>query len=97
MLSNDQIRSVAGEIRRSADERIHNGFDEKPTDQFLWESVRHACHVVEAIADLEQDPELTPAQRLKRVQYVLAELETATEVARRARQSVRWAEREDAD
>lgn len=97
MLSNDQIRSVAEEIRRSADERIHQAPDERPAAQFLWESVRHACHVVEAIADLEQDSDLTSSQRLKRVQYVVSELETAMEVARRARQAARWTEREEVD
>lgn len=97
MLSNDQIRSVAEEIRRSADERIHQTPEDRPTAQYLWESVRHACHVVEAIAELDQDDDLTGTQRLRKVQYVMSELETAMEVARRARQAVRWAEREDVD
>ena len=93
MLSNDQIRSVAEEIRRSADDRIHRTPDDRQADQFLWESVRHACHVVEAVAELERG-ELTGGDRVRRMQYVLSELETATEVARRARQAARWRERE---
>lgn len=96
MLSNDQIRAVAEEIRRSADDRIHQRDDREPS-QFLWESVRHACHVVEAIAELEQDSELSAADRRKRMQYVLSELETAVEVARQARKAARWREREQDD
>ena len=64
MLGRDQIKAVAREIDRSADERIHNCDDQFDTQQ-LWEVVRRA-------------------------RYLVAELESALDAARRASVVVDW-------
>ena len=45
MLGKDQIKLVAREIDRSADERIHT-CDDRYDQQQLWEVVRHASRAI---------------------------------------------------
>jgi hypothetical protein len=89
MLARDQIRSVADEIARSAEQRIHDGEDRFDRQQ-LWETVRCACRVIEAVAELDGDAELRRADRAKRTRYIIAELEAGLESARQARVIQNW-------
>jgi len=89
MLARDQIKQVAQEIDRTADERMHY-CDDRFDQQQLWEVVRRACRVIETVSELD-DGELAPDQRSRRARYVLDELESALEAARRAKVVVDWA------
>ena len=88
MLARDQIKQIAQEIDRSADEHIHN-CDDKLDRQQLWEVVRRACHAIEAVTEMERD-ELPFEDRSKRVRYLVSELETALEAAKRAKAVLDW-------
>ena len=88
MLARDQIKQVAQEIDRTADERMHY-CDDRFDQQQLWEVVRRACRVIETVSELD-DGELAPDVRSRRARYVLEELESALEAARKAKVVVDW-------
>ena len=89
MLGRDQIKLVAREIDRSADERIHTCDDEYDKQQ-LWEVVRRASRAIETVTEMESD-QLSAEDRCRRARYLVAELETALDAARRASVVVDWA------
>jgi hypothetical protein len=89
MLAKDQLRVIAQQIDRTADERMHECDDEYHRQQ-LWEVVRRASHAIETVAELERD-ELTPTERLRRARYLISELEIAVDAARRAKVVMEWA------
>ncbi len=88
MLARDQIKQVAQEIDRTADQKMHY-CDDRFDQQQLWEVVRRACRVIETVSELD-DGELPPDQRSRRARYVLDELESALEAARKAKVIVDW-------
>ena len=88
MLAKDQIKSIVREIDRSADERIHSCDDQFDRQQ-LWEVVRRASRAIETVTEMEAD-DLAPEDRSRRALYLVAELETALEAARRAKVVVDW-------
>ncbi|HEX6307371.1 MAG TPA: hypothetical protein VFZ69_04230 [Longimicrobiales bacterium] len=92
MLAKDQLKMIAQEIDRTADERIHN-CDDCYDRQQLWEVVRRASHAIEAVAEMERDG-LTQAERSRRARYLVTELEVALDAARRARIVMDWAGRD---
>jgi hypothetical protein len=92
MLAKEQLKLIAQEIDRTAGERIH-GCEDAYDRQQLWEVVRHASRVVEAVAELERDG-MTPTERLRRVRYIEGELELALESARSAKVVTEWAQRD---
>jgi hypothetical protein len=88
MLARDQIKMVAQEIDRSADEHAHNCEDRLDRQQ-LWEVVRRACHAIETVTEMERE-ELAAEDRTRRMRYLVSELETALESARRAKAVMDW-------
>ncbi len=95
MLARDQIKAVAQEIDRTADQRMHY-CDDRFDQQQLWEVVRRACRVIEAVSELD-DHEVPPEQRARRARYVVDELESAVEAARKARTIVDWSVHREPD
>ena len=93
MLAKDQIKVIAREIDRSADERIHSS-DDRFDRQQLWEVVRRASRAIETVTEMESD-DLAPEDRSRRARYLVAELETALEAARRAKVVVDWTSHRD--
>jgi hypothetical protein len=89
MLARDQIRAIAREIDRTADARMRSPYGEKAGREALWEAVRRACRAIEAVADLEHD-DLAHEDRTRKARYVVSELETALEAARKARSTIEW-------
>lgn len=94
MLARDQIRSVAEEIGRTADRHIHD--DDRFDRQQLWEAVRRACNVIEAVADLDGD-QLDGVDRTRRTRFIIAELEAGLEAAQKARVVQNWTGSREAD
>jgi hypothetical protein len=97
MLGRDQIKAVAREIDRTADERIHN-CDDRFDQQQLWEVVRRASRAIETVTEMEAET-LAPEDRARRARYLVAELENALDAAKRASVVVDWnarSHREDA-
>lgn len=92
MLAKDQLRMIAREIDRTADERMH-GCGDCYDRQQLWEVVRRASRVIEAVAEMERDG-MTPTERTQRVRFLTSELEIALEAAHRARVVIQWEEKE---
>ena len=88
MLGRDQIKLVAREIDRTADERIHN-CDDRFDQQQLWEVVRRASRAIETVTEMEAD-HLSPEDRARRARYLVSELETALDAAKRASVVVDW-------
>ena len=88
MLAKDQLKMIAQEIDRTADERIHHCDDHYDRQQ-LWEVVRRASRVIEAVAEMERD-EMSTSDRVRRARYLVSELETALEAAKRARVVLDW-------
>jgi|GEM_PF-597752 len=88
MLAKDQIKSIAREIDRTADERIHS-CDDRFDRQQLWEVVRRASRAIETVTEMEAD-ELSAEDRSRRARFLLAELEDALEAARRAKVVFDW-------
>ena len=88
MLAKDQIKSIVREIDRSADERIHS-CDDRFDQQQLWEVVRRASRAIEAVTEMEAD-DLPAEDRARRARYLVAELESALDAARRAKVVVDW-------
>lgn len=95
MLARDQIKQVAQEIDRTADQKMHY-CDDRFDQQQLWEVVRRACRVIETVSELD-DGELAPDQRSRRARYVLDELESALEAARKAKVIVDWTAHREPD
>ena len=88
MLGRDQIKAVAREIDRSADERIHS-CDDRFDEQQLWEVVRRASRAIETVTEMENEA-LAPEDRSRRARYLVSELESALDAARRASVVVDW-------
>ena len=95
MLAKDQIKSIAQEIDRTADERIHSCDDQFDRQQ-LWEVVRRASRAIETVTEMEWDG-LPAEDRSRRARYLVAELEGALEGARRAKVVVDWTTHRRAD
>jgi hypothetical protein len=89
MLGNDQLKLVAQQLDREADERIGAERDDRFDRQQLWEVVRRASHAIEAVATIDGDG-VEPADRRRRVRYIVSELESALEAARRAKVVLDW-------
>jgi predicted oxidoreductase len=94
MLAKDQLKLIAQEIDRTADHRMHDCQDAYDRQQ-LWEVVRRASRVIEAVAGMERDG-VTQTERSRRVRYVVSELEVALDAARRARVVIDWTEQHPA-
>ena len=92
MLAKDQIRMIAEEIDRTADARMH-ACEGELGRQHLWEVVRRASHAIQAVADMERD-DLPAEDRRRKARYLVSELETAYEAARRARSAIDWSVRD---
>lgn len=88
MLAKDQIKLVAQEIDRTADERMHECDDHYDRQQ-LWDVVHRAARAIETVAEMERD-EMPPEDRGRRARYLVSELESALESARRARAVIEW-------
>lgn len=88
MLAKDQIKLIARELDRSADERIHD-CDDHFDQQQLWEVVRRASRAIEAVTEMESEA-LSAEDRSRRARYLVSELETALDAARRARVVFDW-------
>ena len=88
MLANGQIRAVAQELGRTANERIRYVGEAYDRLQ-LWEVVRYASRAIEAVAELEEE-DLPPADRCRRARYLVSELECALEAARKAKVVLDW-------
>jgi hypothetical protein len=88
MLAKDQIRAIARELDRTADERIRGSEDQIGRQQ-LWEVVRRACRAIEAVAEMEND-DISSESRTRKARYLVSELETALEAARRAKTVMEW-------
>ena len=88
MLAKDQIKSIAREIDRTADERIHSCDDRFDRLQ-LWEVVRRASRAIETVTEMEAD-DLADEDRSRRMRFLVAELEDALEAARRAKVITDW-------
>ena len=93
MLAKDQLKQIAQEIDRTADERMHH-CDDAYDRQQLWEVVRRASHAIEAVAEMERDG-MTASERTRRARYLVNELEVALEAARRAKVVLDWSGHED--
>lgn len=92
LLGREQLKLIAQEIDRTADERQHDCRDEYDRQQ-LWEVVRRVSHAIEAVADMERDS-LTRTERNRRARYLVAELEIALDAAKRAKTVMDWTVRD---
>jgi hypothetical protein len=88
MYANDQIKIVAKQIFEEADERLHRDDDAYDRQQ-LWDAVRHACRAIQAVTDLERE-DLPGPDRSRRARFLVSELESALESAKKARVVVDW-------
>lgn len=93
MLVEDQVKSVAQEIGRTADRHVHEAAGRVDVQQ-LWEVVRHAARVIELVAELEGQKDLDVSDRERRTRFITDELESALEFARRARIVLQWQEKD---
>ncbi len=89
MLARDQIRAIARELDRTADARIRQADGQHAECEALWEAVRRACRAIETVAELEHN-DLAFEDRRTKTRYVISELETALEAARKARSTLEW-------
>lgn len=89
MLANDQIRAIARELDRTADERLRRDGRRTAEREALWEAVRRASRAIEAVADMEHD-DITTDDRSRKARYMVSELETALDAARKARSTIEW-------
>jgi len=94
MLARDQIRVVAEEIGRSADRHLHD--DDRFDRQQLWETVRRAARVIEAVANMDGEG-LEGPDRTRRTRFIISELEAGLEAARKARVVQNWTGSRDLD
>lgn len=92
MLAKDQLKQIAQEIDRTADDRMHH-CDDAYDRQQLWEVVRRASHAIETVAEMERDG-LSASERTRRARYLVTELEIALEAARRAKVVMDWTGRD---
>jgi hypothetical protein len=92
MLAQDQLRSIAQEIDRTADER-QQGCDDCLDRQQLWEVVRRASRAIQTVAEMERDG-AAAEDRQRHVRYLVNELELALDAARSARLVMDWSVRE---
>lgn len=92
MLVRDQVKSVAQEIGRTADHHVHEAAGKMELQQ-LWEVVRRTARVIELVAELEGQADLDVSDRERRTRFIIDELESALEFARRARVVLEWQER----
>ena len=90
MLGQDQLRQIAQEIDRTADERQHD-CDDCVDRQQLWEAVRRASRAIQTVAEMERDG-VAEDERHRHVRYLVNELELALEAARSARVVMDWTE-----
>jgi hypothetical protein len=88
MLAQDQLRSIAQEIDRTADER-QQGCDDCLDRQQLWEAVRRASRAIQTVAEMERDG-VADQDRARQVHYLVNELELALAAARSARVVMDW-------
>lgn len=95
MLAKDQIRMIAQEIDRTADERMHDCDDHYDRQQ-LWDVVHRAARAIETVAEMDRD-EMQPEDRSRRARYLVTELENALESARRARAVIEWSRIRDGE
>ncbi|HET9983063.1 MAG TPA: hypothetical protein VFQ38_05740 [Longimicrobiales bacterium] len=95
MLARDQIKMVAQEIDRSAEQRMHH-CDDRFDQQQLWEVVRRACHAIEAVTEMDGDG-MQAEDRSRRARYLVNELESAVDAARRAKVVLDWTTRREPD
>jgi hypothetical protein len=95
MFANDQIKIVARQICREADERIHRD-DDRFDRQQLWDTVRHACRAIQAVTEIESD-DMDVHDRSRRAQFLVSELESALEAAKRAKAVLEWSARRQDD
>lgn len=89
MLARDQIRAIARELNRTADQRMRNNDGTHVEREALWEAVRRACRAIEVVAELEQD-DISHEDRTRKARYMVSELETALEAAKKARSTIEW-------
>jgi hypothetical protein len=95
MFANDQIKVVARQICREADERMHRD-DDRFDRQQLWDTVRHSCRAIQAVTEIEADG-MEPQDRSRRAQFLVSELESALESAKRAKAVLDWSARRQSD
>lgn len=95
MLADDQIKLVARRICEEADDRIDRAGDRFDRQQ-LWDTVRHSCHAIQAVAEIENGA-LEQQDRARRARYVIGELESALESARKAGAILDWTARRERD
>lgn len=89
MLARDQIRAIARELDRTADERLR-GLDGTSVErEALWETMRRACRAIETVAELEHE-DLAHEVRSRKARYLVSELETALDAARKAKSTIDW-------
>ena len=88
MLAKDQIQMIAEEMSRTADAKMLACEGELEREN-LWEVVRRASHVIQAVAEIERD-DLQSEDRRRRARYLVSELETALEAAKRAKTVLDW-------
>lgn len=89
MLARDQIRAIARELDRTADERLRRIDGADAEREALWEAVRRACRAIETVAELEHD-DLAREDRSRKARYLVSELETALDAARKAKSTIDW-------
>lgn len=89
MLVGDQVKSVAQEIGRTADQHVHDDGNRADAQQ-LWEVVRATA----LVAEVEGQTDLDVSDRERRTRFIIDELESALEFARRARIVLQWREKD---
>jgi hypothetical protein len=89
MLANDQIRAIARELDRTANERLRRDAGRTAECEALWEAVRRASRAIEAVAEIERDG-VSRDDRNRKARYMVSELETALDAARKARSTMEW-------
>ena len=88
MLARDQLRWIAQEIDRTADERQRD-CDDSVERQQLWEAVRQASRAIQTVAEMEQSG-VAEEERQRQVRYLVNELQLALDAARSARLVMEW-------
>jgi len=88
MLARDQLRWIAQEIDRTADERQRD-CDDSADRQQSWEAVRRASRAIQTVAEMEHS-EVAEEERHRQVRYLVSELQLALDAARSARLAMEW-------
>lgn len=89
MLARDQIRAIARELDRTAGERLRTIDGSSAEQEALWETVRRACRAIETVVELEHEG-LAHEDRSRKARYLVSELETALDAARKAKSTIDW-------